>query len=53
MGGAVVNDPEDPPSLAVGRLLHDLVDEALEGGDAGLGFATAEQLGPMDIAAAR
>ena len=50
MGGAVVDDPEDTPRLAVGRLLHDLVDEAVEGGDAGLGFAAAEQLGPMDIA---
>ena len=50
MRGAVVDDPEDAPSVAVGRLLHDLVDEALERGDAGLGFAAAEQLGTMDIA---
>ena len=50
MRGAVVDDPENAPSLTVGHLLHDLVDEAVEGGDARLGFTTAEQLGTMDIA---
>ena len=30
MRGAIVHDPEHPASLAVGRLVHDVIDESLE-----------------------
>ena len=49
MSGAVVDDPEHPRGRAVGLLAHDLRDEAIEGSDAGLGFAATEDLGPMHI----
>src|SRR5713101_354626 len=42
--GAVVHDPEDVASIAVGRDGHDLRDEAVEGLDAGGFLATAEDL---------
>ena len=43
--GAVIHDPEHSRGAAVGRLFHDLCDEALEGDDAGLFFAAAKDLG--------
>jgi hypothetical protein len=41
MGGAVVDDPEDSPCLAVEALAHSLGDQAVEAGDAVLSFAAA------------
>ena len=49
MRGAIVHDPEDPARLVVRRLAHDLVDQSLEGGDAGLVFAAAKHFGAVDI----
>src|ERR1700722_11327923 len=45
MRRAVVDDPEDPSGLAVGTTPHDLIHEAIEGGNATLGFAMTEDLG--------
>src|SRR5262245_20326918 len=33
MGGAVVHDPEDAPSVMIGRSSHNLIDEAIKGSD--------------------
>ena len=49
MRRTVVDDPEDPSGLAVGTTPHDLIHEAIEGGDATAGFATTEDLGAVDI----
>ena len=49
MRGAIVHDPEDPASLVVRRLVHDLVDQSFERGDAGLEFAAAKHFGAVDI----
>jgi hypothetical protein len=49
VGGAVVHDPEDPSRLGIGRHRHDLGHQPIEGGDAGLRLAPAEELGPVDI----
>ena len=47
--GAVVDDPEDAARPPVRLLCHDLCDQPLEGSNTGLGFATAEDLGAVDI----
>src|SRR5215475_5166081 len=49
MGGAVVDGPEDATGGAIGLLVHDLGDETLKRGNAGLLLALAEQFGAMDI----
>ena len=49
VAGAVVNDPKDPMGLAVGILTHDLLDQAVEGDNGAAGFATAVDLGLVDI----
>ena len=49
MTGAVVDNPEDPMGMAVGILLHDLLDQAVEGDNGAAGFATAVDLGLVDI----
>ena len=49
MGGAVVDDPEHAPGGGVGCAGHDLVDEPVEGVDAGGGLAAAEYLGAVHI----
>jgi len=49
MGRAVVDDPEYPPSRAVRGLTHDLVDKAIERGNAGRGLTTAMDLGTPHI----
>ena len=49
VGGAVVDDPEDPAGRRVGLAGHDLVDQAVERVDAGRGFAAAEHPGVVDI----
>jgi hypothetical protein len=45
MRGAIIDDPEHPWGRKVRGLTHDLVDEALEGDNAGRGFAPAVDLG--------
>ena len=47
--GAVVNDPKDPMGMAVRILIHDLLDQAVEGDNGAAGFATAVDLGLVDI----
>lgn len=47
--GAVVNNPKDPTGMAVGVLIHDLLDQAVEGGNGASGFATAVDPGLVDI----
>jgi hypothetical protein len=49
MRGAIVHDPEDPRSRAVGFLTHHLGDQPIKGGDAVFGFATAEEFGMVDV----
>ena len=49
MRGAIVHDPEDPASLVVGRLVHDVVDESLKRRDAGLALTAAKHFGAVDI----
>src|SRR5664280_933879 len=49
VGGAVVDDPEDPPRARVRLLAHDLLDEPPEGRDPGPGLAAPEHLRPMDV----
>jgi hypothetical protein len=49
VGGAVVDDPEDPSGLTVEALLHGLRDEAVEAGDAILSFTTADEPESMDV----
>lgn len=49
MTGAVVNNPKDPMGMAVGILIHDLLDQAVEGDNGAAGFATAVDLGLVDI----
>ena len=46
---SVVDHPEHPAGRGVGLDAHDLVDQPAEGLDAGLGFAAAEDLGPVDV----
>ena len=49
MGGAIVHDPEDALSRAVGFLTHHLGDQPIKGSDAVFGFTTAEEFGVVDI----
>ena len=49
MRRAVVHDPEDAASGVVRRLAHDLLDQTLEGRDAGGRFAATEHLGAMHV----
>src|SRR5213593_132757 len=49
VGRAVVDDPEDPACLRVGRLAHHLMDESIEGRDASGRLATAKDLGPVHV----
>ena len=49
MTGAVVNNPKDPMRMAVGILMHDLLNQAVEGDDGAAGFAMAVDLGLVDI----
>jgi len=49
VGGAVVHDPKDAAGVAVGRLGHHLLDEAINRGDARLGLTAAEEFGVVDI----
>ena len=53
MRRAVVHYPEHPARCVVRWLAHDLIDQALEGRNAGGRFAAAEHLGTMHIQAAR
>jgi hypothetical protein len=47
--GAVVDDPEHAPGARVGLGGHDLLDQAPEGRDPGLGLATSAQLAAVDV----
>ena len=49
MTGAVVDNPKDPMGVAVRSLVHDLFDQAVEGDNGAAGFATAIDLGSVDI----
>ena len=49
MGRAVVNDPKHAAGVFVGRLFHDLGDQAIEGIDAGRLLAPAEDLCPVNV----
>jgi hypothetical protein len=49
MGGAVIGDPEDTVGRAIGLLLHDQVDQVVEGVDAGGGPTEADHFGPSDV----
>lgn len=49
MGGAIIYDPENTPSGAVGFLTHHLRHQPIKGSDAILGFATAEEFGVVDV----
>lgn len=49
MGGAVVENPKDTLSGAVGRLGHHLLDESIKAGNPIASLAAAEQFGSMHI----
>jgi hypothetical protein len=49
MRGAVVHDPEDPARLAIGGLVHDLRDQAVERRDAGGRLTAPERFGAMHV----
>ena len=49
MTGAVVDNPKDPMGVTVRSLVHDVLDQAVEGGNGAAGFATAVDLGLVDI----
>jgi len=49
MRGAIVHNPEDPASLVVGWLVHDVADQSLERRDAGLAFTAAKHFGAVDV----
>ena len=49
MRRTVVDDPENPSRPAIGMLLHDLIDQAIKGGDSGFGFAATEEFGLVDV----
>jgi hypothetical protein len=49
MRRAVVDDPENSASLAVGPLSHHLIDETVKGRYSSFGFAAAEEFGPVDV----
>ncbi len=47
--GAVVDNPEDSSGLAIGAASHGLSHQSVEGDDAVLALAAAEELGAVDI----
>src|SRR5437588_9813865 len=49
MRRTVVDDPENPSRPAIGMLLHDLINQAIKGGDSGFGFAATEEFGLVDV----
>jgi len=49
MRRTVVDDPEKTFGPAIGMLLHDLMDQAIKGGDSGFGFAATEEFGLVDV----
>src|SRR5271166_5902046 len=49
MGTSVVDDPEDTPSIVVGRASHDLLNQTTKGCDASGCFAAAEDTGTMNV----
>ncbi len=49
MAGTVVDNPKDPMGMAVGILIHDLVDQAVEGDNGAARLATAIDLSLVDI----
>ena len=49
MRRAVVDDPENPTSPAIGPLSHHLIDQTVKGRDSILGFAAAEKFGTVDV----
>jgi hypothetical protein len=49
MRRTVVDDPEDPASLAIGTALHDLIHQAIKRCDATVGFATTKNFSAVDI----
>ena len=46
---AVVDDPEHAARVTIGRTRHDVLDQPVEGGDPGGGFAAAKESGVMHI----
>jgi hypothetical protein len=49
IGWAVIHDPKDAMSRAVGLLAHDLPDKSIHRSNASLVFTTAEDFGSMDV----
>jgi hypothetical protein len=49
MRGAIVHDPEDALSRAVGFLSHHLGDQPIKRSNAVFGFTTAEEFGVVDV----
>ena len=49
MRRTIVNNPEHAAGLAIGRLVHNPVDQAIKSHNAALRLAVAEKLGSMDI----
>ena len=49
MGGTIINNPEHATRLAIGGLVHHLIDQVVKGDNAALRWAVAEELGVMDI----
>jgi hypothetical protein len=49
VGASVVDYPEHPGGRTIGFLGHHLADQSSEGGDTGLGFASTEDSGLMDV----
>src|SRR3970040_1468599 len=49
VGRPVVEDPEDAPRLPIRGWAHDLIDQAIKRSDAVARFATAKQLGAVNI----
>ena len=49
MRRAVVDDPENPTSPAIGPLSHHLIDQPVKGSDSILGFAAAEEFGTVYV----
>src|SRR5438046_9748917 len=51
MRRAVVDDPENSSSLAVGPLFHDLIHETVKGRDSGFALAATEEFRAVDVQA--
>ena len=49
MRRAVVDDPENSSSLAVGSLFHHLIHETVKGRLSTFGFAATEEFGTVDV----